>query len=562
MPIRAWYFIGCMILERLTKLFGGLGRLSAAPPRIGLECSPHVLKVAWSVSGSGGRTTWGYRQQLCRQDQTPDSLSEDLATLLAPLRAHQFNVHLVLAAPNSTVRRLTLDVPSAAHLREAINERLPKLLPFDVERAEVTFRVRRQQPSDGQLECSVVLAACDRAALQQYLDALWSIGWTPGGVAPASLALVRTAKALGVLGQEAVVLMDLGTHQTTIALVEEGETVYARDVALGTTHLVRTLTDQLSLGQETLVLSHAEAETLLQTVGIPEVASAQGTASTEDRSSEAGISVQAGRWQLPMTTYRSMIQPVLEQLIGELRRTMTFGVQTATAAVPQRVWVSGEGSRLPQCERWLERQLSVPVSRLDCERWVGQEGSTAALACGLALFDRAPELDLLPNVSRQRGTFIRIVAWAWQGLAALVLLTWAGAGWWMLQHLTAARELKQLESRWEEVRPLIALRDAVSARTELIHRLVRTQGVPADWFNRLATGFPKSIRLTRLAVNEQHQVTMSGQAQEREQTPEAYVSELVLWLQQSRLCQNVQLGSSHRSATTEGLVEFSLTCQM
>ena len=543
-----------------------LGRSSRAPLRVGLACSPKALSVAWVTGAAGGKQVWGYRQQLRREEQHPESLSEDLAELLRPFQARRFNAQLILAAPNSTVRRLILEVPTVSDIQEAIDERLPKLLPFDVDRAEKTFRVRRQQPLDDQLECLITLAACDRILLQQYLDALWKIGWTPRGIAPTALALVRAAKTLGVINQESAILMEIGTHQTTMVLVEESEPVYARDVALGMTHLIQTLMDQLSLGQETLTLSREEATSLIQMVGIPEAVSTQRrvveSAPAAERSGEVGAWVQAGRWRLPMKTYVSMIQPVLEQFVGELRRTMTFGVQTATAAVPQRIWISGEGSRLPQCEQWLARELSIPVVRLDCERWVGKEGSAAALVCGLALFERPPELDLHPKVSRQRGALVRSLVRVWQGVAVLVFLTWFGAGWWEFHHRSAAAVLQGLERRWTDVRSVIALRDTVAARTELIHRLTTMQGVPVDWFNRLATGFPQPIRLTRLSISEQRHIAISGEAQEREQTPEAYVSELVLWLEHAKLCQNVQLGSSHRAATTEGLVEFSLTCQL
>ncbi len=89
------------------------------------------------------------------------------------------------------------------------------------------------------------------------------------------------------------------------------------------------------------------------------------------------------------------------------------------------------------------------------------------------------------------------------------------------------------------------------------------QGIPVSWFRHLTEGFPNPVHLTQLTINSaKHDVSMRGEAQEREQSPEAHVSELALWLEQVSLCRGVQLGSTHRASANGNLVEFSLSCQL
>jgi hypothetical protein len=229
------------------------------PVRIGVEVGASTLKAAWSTRRVGGRAEWHFLQCRRTQDNT-SSLPRGLGQLLHPLRRWRCLASLTLCAPTSYVRLLTVQVDNLKRLPEAVREHLPKLLPFDVERAQYEFRVKRQSRVDDQWECQLSLAACEAGLLQQDLGALWDAGWAARAVAPAALALAQTAKTLNVLGQDSAVLMEIGERRTTMVLVEAGEVVYARDVALGTGHLSDALTARVAVGESTVSLARDEAD--------------------------------------------------------------------------------------------------------------------------------------------------------------------------------------------------------------------------------------------------------------------------------------------------------------
>jgi cell division ATPase FtsA len=363
-------------------------------------------------------------------------------------------------------------------------------------------------------------------------------------VAPAGLALVQAAKTLKALGPEPAALVDIGQRRTTIGLVENGEMVYARDVTLGADHLTEALLGQVSVGAQTVQLSPAEAQALLEEVGIP----------------EAQPGAMVGQRGIPAATYLAMLQPCLEQLASELRRTMTYGAQTSSTA-PARIVISGDGSRLPHVDAWLAKYLGLPVTRLSCERLVGAEGAAAGVVCGLALLAGAPKLDLQPDAMRRRGMIVRATNWLWQGLAVVAVLLWLGAFWWQTQLQKISERLSPLEARWTSLQPVVELQEAVETQTRVHRRFQHDQSIPLEWFERLAHGFPAPVRLTQLSVDAKRQVQMSGEAQQREQSAEAYVSELSLWLEEGEMCHDMQLGAGRRTTPTEHLVEFTLTCR-
>ena len=108
---------------------------------------------------------------------------------------------------------------------------------------------------------------------------------------------------------------------------------------------------------------------------------------------------------------------------------------------------------------------------------------------------------------------------------------------------------------------MTSLTHTLTSRMAVLGALAQRHGVLVWWFKALVNGFPNPIRLTELSVLATDEVRLVGQAQERRQTPEAYVSEFAIWLAEAEVCQNVRLGSSRRNAQHAQLVDFRLTCQ-
>ena len=522
------------------------------PLRIGLELGARTLRVAWATSRRG-RIEWRCREQIRSEDSRHEALAEDLAKLLAPLRRFRFSARLLLAAPESYIRQVTLQVPDAARIPEALGEQLPKLIPFEVERAHVQFTMRRQQRREEGLECLLSVVACERSVLQRELESLWRIGWVPHGVVPSALALLQAARTLKAVDQEPVALVDIGQRRTAMALVDGGAVVYARDVALGDDHLTEALMSQVSVGGEALSLSREQAQALKREMGVG------GSLPLSTGSAQDPTSSVIKR--LPAPTYLSMIQPILEQLVSELRRTLSAGAAVMPTP-PKRLLLSGDGAGLPNIDRWLAKQLAVPVSRLSAEGNLRAEGTSAVLAYGLALCEHPLRLDLQPRTWRRRGTVVRSVARLRQGILLAALILWLGAAFWCARERMLARQLSALETRWAALQPVASLQETIEAETQLVQRLMVNEGIPAEWFRRLTRGFPNPIRLTRLTIDAKREIKLAGEAQAREQSPEAYVSEMTLWLRQSNLCNSVQVDSTHRVGASGALVAFEMICQL
>src|SRR3989338_2951422 len=277
---------------------------------IGLEIGDRTLRVAWRAGRQGG--IWQYLHTL-RTGDGNTALVVELQRLRRPLARARFSARLFLASPTSSVQDCHLEASDPKRLRAALQEQLPKLLPFALETASYQYRVRQQQRTNDHWTFGLTLAACDATVLNEQLEVLWRAGWAPSSVVPPALALLAAAKVAGALSAEPTALVDLGDRRTTIALVAHGDVVYARDVTLGGEHLVEALISQVSVGERTVNLARADAEQLQETYGFPlDTASAPpGTGAPPAAPSAPAI---------PLSTYQAMLQQLLEQLAGEMGR--------------------------------------------------------------------------------------------------------------------------------------------------------------------------------------------------------------------------------------------------
>ena len=148
------------------------------------------------------------------------ALGEALAQALLATGAKGQNVIAVL--PDSAARVTILDFDSLPDRRgeaeAAVRFRLRKSLPFDVEKASVSFDV--QHTPQG---LRVVAAVIPHTTLAEYEKALRDAGCEPGVVLPSSLAALSAVPEAG-----ASLMLKLAEDATTVAVVQDGQLLLLR----------------------------------------------------------------------------------------------------------------------------------------------------------------------------------------------------------------------------------------------------------------------------------------------------------------------------------------------
>ena len=142
-------------------------------------------------------------------------LRRAVSDALAAVEGHSRD--LVAVIPDAAVRVFLLDFDTLpdrpAEASAVVRFRLRKSLPFDVDRAQLSFQARR---SNGAVK--VVAAVASLAVIEEYEALFRDAGYRPGVVVPSMLAALRPLEA----GRPALAAkVDSGS--TTLAIVEQGE---------------------------------------------------------------------------------------------------------------------------------------------------------------------------------------------------------------------------------------------------------------------------------------------------------------------------------------------------
>ena len=124
--------------------------------------------------------------------------------------------------PDSAVRVTLLDFDSLPERRQeaeaAVRFRLRKSLPFDIEKAALSFDAQKT-PQGLHVAAAVVL----QSVLEEYESAFRAAGCSPGVVLPSSLG------ALGAVDEDRpTMLLKIGQDATSIAVVKDGQLLLFR----------------------------------------------------------------------------------------------------------------------------------------------------------------------------------------------------------------------------------------------------------------------------------------------------------------------------------------------
>jgi type IV pilus assembly protein PilM len=142
----------------------------------------------------------------------PDGVYEILRDTLTSLGGRSHDVIAVL--PDAAVRVMLLDFETLPSKREeaesVVRFRLKKSLPFDVDKAQVSYHV---QPSNGGLRVIAAVALIN--VIEDYEAAFRQAGYEPGVVMPSMLAALGAANA-----QQPSLVIKVDARTTSIAILD------------------------------------------------------------------------------------------------------------------------------------------------------------------------------------------------------------------------------------------------------------------------------------------------------------------------------------------------------
>jgi len=154
-----------------------------------------------------------------------DAVANAIRNVLGQVSPRSHAITLVL--PDTAARVFVLDFDSLpsnpAEALPVLRFRLRKMVPFEVERAGLSYQILTESRS----ECKVLAAVMPAVILAEYEGAARAAGYEPGAVLPSSLASLATLDSM-----EAQLIANLSRGSLTTAIVNGNDLLLYRTMEL------------------------------------------------------------------------------------------------------------------------------------------------------------------------------------------------------------------------------------------------------------------------------------------------------------------------------------------
>jgi type IV pilus assembly protein PilM len=340
------------------------------PQTVGLDIGSSAVKAVVLKRGRGG---WGLvaageaplPEGSVQGNGTadPTAVSEAVSTLLDSLRLRRPRVAAALSGHAVIVKRLSLPAMTEAELAEAIPWEAEQYIPFDLSEVQLDYQVLNASDATKN-SLDVLLVAAKRDRIDDRAGIIIQAGRRPVVVDIEAFALANAYQMNYPERTDPLsALIHIGRSVTIICLLERGEPVFTRDIAIGgQVHLDGLLRDFGPVGMDELSAKRVLHGQFPADISAEQVA--------------------------------SVLREASAQLVLEVRKTIDFYRATAPVEKLSRIVLSGGASEAVGLVDLLASEFGAPVDIFDPFRRVSRSGrgvgadvsgATYAVAVGLAM---------------------------------------------------------------------------------------------------------------------------------------------------------------------------------
>ncbi len=214
-----------------------------------------------------------------------------------------------------------VDIPAMKEeeVGSALKYQAESYIPVPVSEVELDWKVL--QKDDDSMK--VLLAAVPKNILQRYQDIARQVDIKLESLEIETFAQIRALDP----GEDMWVLVDVGGHNTAIALVYKGFTRINRNISASG----HTLTEAISQGLEV------------------------STSRSEELKKSQGLLAQGGEKQVVQ-----MMEPVLDEIVNEVDRIASAAFQEFSRK-PAKVVITGGSSRLKGLPGYMQEKMRIPI---------------------------------------------------------------------------------------------------------------------------------------------------------------------------------------------------------
>jgi type IV pilus assembly protein PilM len=376
---------------------------------------------------------------------------------------------------------------------------------FDLERAYSDWRVVKEFTDEqGARQQGIIFAFSRKEAVEKYVDCLSKCNLRAQAIVTSALNYIDVLK--GTTQEKPFnceIILDLGQLDSALHLYVDRKLRFTRYMPVSVDSFTKALIGTLLSDKGKVELTLSDAEEIRDNIGIP-----------QDDSAFIRDNLRAGQ-------INSLIRPVLENLVREIRHSITYLVSHLEEPQPQVIYIAGLGAHLKGLDTYLTKELGLPVVRLafpaildtnqiEPEKLAGDSGKL--VSCVGAVLLAARGITLLPGDLRMRWVKHALIKRLKPFVSALgiLILSFMLISIFMLP--VYSYRLKMAKDYFKDKKQLYSFFEKVRLWRELAFE-TSLQRVPADaLLNFLSQSIPDGLCLNGLELDQYRgELTLQGE---------------------------------------------------
>ncbi len=337
-----------MSLDNLQKLWN---KITKKPTKyLAIDVAQGIAKIVYFEKLPHCYKVYKYYVQRLTpsEDAGPALFSNFVQTFLT---SHNIEVSdTILSLSDADVLGITYltvpDIHKKEDLIEAVKEDLKEEVLFEMSQAYIDWQnIRGPYEEEGQKKKDCAFVVMKKDAVDEYLNVLLRLKLNPICVTTNALAYSNLLNVLSVSSGPCAVL-DLDYQQATLTFFIDNKIHFSRNMPISWEKITQSLTEILVSDKGKIELSDEEAEEIKNTIGFP--------LGPHDENKFVRDNVQ-------LKHVVSMLRPILEVLVRELKFSFDYYAANFNVEPPGRLYITGGGADLKRLDEYLTRELKIEV---------------------------------------------------------------------------------------------------------------------------------------------------------------------------------------------------------
>ncbi len=470
-----------------------------------------------SVSVKNGVKINALKTNAFSKDKRDDSILAAIKDFIIENNIEHKKAIFVPSLESVVVKRIQIPAVPDSELHEAIKWQIKDDISFDLSNAIIDYSIiKKTAKEDGSKLLDIVCVAAKEEEIRQQVLLLKKAGLDCLAVSISPFGYVKIIdKYLLPKTDVPEAVLNIDTTNCYIAIYKNSKLEFYRELPISINKFKESLRGVLGSEKGKIELSSDEIEEILSEVGIP----------IEDSSYKQKISFMQ---------ILSLQRPVLERLIIEIKRSLSYYDTEYSGGMVNKVLIAGGALKIPNLDKFLAKELGLNIEslilkdKLVTTSNINQMDLSESYASLGLVFDYAKQINLMPYEFRTRQIEnVEKVSLRWVVFIAILLLamsflfTRARIG-------ILSRSLNNAKFHLSTLFPLKEISENLNALNNFISGIKRTRPPAGIILKKLSNLVGRELFFSQLSIDcETMDGSISGFVRTLNQNPDTILTEFI-----------------------------------